>query len=133
MHRLDALLEILGPDWIAAVGSAMTITMLHLLSRWPDPHQVIRLGSARLALWLRRQSRDKWGAEQAEAIIQAAQATFRLWGHDGMDFGALAADIALEAQLAGAYQQSCPLGALCRGATFEVTAISGGTAMSVGP
>jgi ABC-2 type transport system permease protein len=33
----------------------------------------------------------------------------------------------------GAYQQSCPLGALCRGATFEVTAISGGTAMSVGP
>jgi hypothetical protein len=100
MHRLDALLEILGPDWIAAVGSAMTITMLHLLSRWPDPHQVIRLGRSRLALWLGRQSRGKWGAEQAEAIIQAAQATIRLWGHDGMDFGALAADIALEAQLA---------------------------------
>jgi transposase len=100
MHRLDALLEILGPDWIVAVGSAMTITMLHLLSRWPDPHQVIRLGRSRLALWLRRQSRGKWGAEQAEAIIQAAQATIRLWGHDGMDFGALAADIAMEAQLA---------------------------------
>ena len=61
MHRLDALLEILGPDWIAAVGSAMTITILHLLSRWPDPHQVIRLGRSRLALWLRRQSRGKWG------------------------------------------------------------------------
>lgn len=100
MHRLDALLEILGPDWIAAVGSAMTITIFHLLSRWPDPRQVIRLGRSRLMQWLRRQSRGKWGAKQADAIVNAAQATIRLWGQEGMDFGALAADIALEAELA---------------------------------
>ena len=100
MHRLDALLEILGPDWIAAVGSAMTITILHFLSRWPDPRQVIRLGRSRLTQWLHRQSRGQWGSEHADSIVKAAQATIRLWGHEGMDFEALAADIALEAELA---------------------------------
>lgn len=100
MHRLDAMLEILGPDWIAAVGSAMTITILHFLSRWPDPRQVIRLGRSRLTQWLHRQSRGKWGSEHADSIVKAAQATIRLWGQDGMDFEALAADIALEAELA---------------------------------
>lgn len=100
MHRLDALLEILGPDWIAAVGSAMTITILHFLSRWPDPRQVIRLGRSRLTQWLHRQSRGKWGSEQADSIVNAAHATISLWGNEGMDFEALAADIALEAELA---------------------------------
>lgn len=93
MHRLDALLEILGPDWIAAVGSAMTITILHFLSRWPDPRQLIRLGRSRLTQWLHRQSRGQCGSEQADSIVKAAHSTIRLWGHEGMDFEALSRPI----------------------------------------
>jgi len=99
-QRLDALLEILGPDWICALGTVMTATVLLFLTRWPDPQQVLRLGHKRLTDWLARQSRGMWGAQKAEAILNAAAATLRLWGTDGMDFAALAADIALEAELA---------------------------------
>ncbi|MGO9507421.1 MAG: IS110 family transposase, partial [Mycobacterium sp.] len=49
MARLDALLEILGPAWIAALGSDMTLTALRFLARYANPVQVKRLGKARLA------------------------------------------------------------------------------------
>jgi hypothetical protein len=35
MQRLDALLEILGPDWVAALGSDMTQTAFKFLAGWP--------------------------------------------------------------------------------------------------
>ena len=44
MARLDALLEILGPAWIAALGSDMTLTALRFLARYANPVQVKRLG-----------------------------------------------------------------------------------------
>lgn len=50
MQRLDALLEILGPDWVAALGSDMTQTAFKFLAGWANPHQVKRLGRARLAV-----------------------------------------------------------------------------------
>src|SRR6476661_2212132 len=52
MARLDALLEILGPAWIAALGSDMTLTALRFLARYANPVQVKRLGKARLAAFL---------------------------------------------------------------------------------
>jgi len=100
MQRLDALLEILGPDLFAALGSAMTITILHFLSRWPDPRQVLKLGKSRLSRWLYRQSHGKWGDAKAEMILSAARRALQLWGSTGIDFEALGADIALEADLA---------------------------------
>ena len=102
MARLDALLEILGPAWIAALGSDMTLTALRFLARYANPVQVKRLGKARLAAFFRRSSRQAWGDERAAAVIEAAQTTLRLWGPDGggLDFDALAADIAVEARLA---------------------------------
>ncbi len=100
MSRLDALLEILGPAWVAALGSDMSLTALRLLARYPHPGKVRKLGRARLAEFLRRSSRGAWHHERAAAILEAAEATLRLWGQDGMDFDALAADIAVEARLA---------------------------------
>lgn len=102
MARLDALLEILGPAWIAALGSDMTLTALRFLARYANPVQVKRLGKARLAAFFRRSSRQAWGEERAAAVIDAAETTLRLWGPDGggLDFDALAADIAVEARLA---------------------------------
>lgn len=45
MQRLDALLEILGPDWVAALGSDMTQTAFKFLAGWANPHQAQAVGS----------------------------------------------------------------------------------------
>jgi transposase len=100
MHRLDALLEILGPEWVQALGSRLTQTAFRFLVRWANPHQVKRLGRARLAHWFQRQTRKSWGDQHAAEVVAAAEATLALWGPDGLDYEALAADIAVEASLA---------------------------------
>ena len=56
----------------------MTSTVLMFLSRWSGPHQVLRLGRKRLKGLLARQSRGQGGARQAEAILNAANATLKL-------------------------------------------------------
>jgi hypothetical protein len=100
MARLDSLLEILGPGWIDALGTRMTQTTFKFLASYANPHQVKRLGAARLARWFQHHSRKAWGPERAGAIIAAAEATLAIWGNDGLDFEALAADIAAEASIA---------------------------------
>lgn len=100
VNRLDALLELLGPDWIAALGSDMTRTTFRFLAAYGNPHQVKRLGRARLARWFQRQTRKAWGPERAGKVVAAAEATLALWGPTGLDWDALAADIAVEATVA---------------------------------
>ena len=100
MHRLDALLEILGPGWTDALGTRMTQTAFRFLTTYANPHAVKRLGRARLARWFQRQTRKAWGHERADALVDAAEATLALWGPDGLDWDALAADIAVEATIA---------------------------------
>jgi hypothetical protein len=46
-QRLDAQLELLGPAWYDALGSNYGKAALALLSRYADPHSVVRLGHAR--------------------------------------------------------------------------------------
>jgi hypothetical protein len=75
MQRLDALLEILGPDWVAALGSDMTQTAFKFLAGWANPHQVKRLGRARLARWFQRETRKAWGERRADAVVSAARAS----------------------------------------------------------
>ncbi len=100
MHRLDSLLEILGPGWTDALGTRMTQTTFKFLAAYANPHQVKRLGRARLARWFQHHTRKAWGPERAAAVVAAAEATIALWGNDGLDFEALAADIAAEATIA---------------------------------
>jgi transposase len=100
MARMDALLEILGPGWVAALGSDLPITALRFCARYASPGRVRRLGPKRLAEFLSTSSRKAWGAERAAAVSIAADATWALWGPEGMDFEALAEDIAIEARLA---------------------------------
>lgn len=100
MHRLDSLLEILGPGWTDALGTRMTQTTFKFLAAYANPHQVKRLGRARLARWFQHHTRKAWGPERAAAVVAAAEATIALWGNDGLDFEALAADIAAEASIA---------------------------------
>lgn len=100
MHRLDALLEILGPEWVEALGSDMTQTAFKFLATYANPHQVKRMGRERLARWFQRETRKAWGPRRAEAVVHAAEATLALWGPEGLDYEELAADIAVEASLA---------------------------------
>jgi transposase len=102
LARLDALLEILGPAWHAAIGSDMaTRTVLKFLAAgYADPHVVRRLGRARLTRFCYRHSRGAWGQPHADALLGAAAETLELWSGEELDYPDLAEDIAIEARLA---------------------------------
>ncbi len=100
MARLDCLLEILGPDWIEALGSRMRDTTFKFLAAYANPHQVKRPRSSPPGPVVPAPHPQAWGPERARAIIAAAEATLALWGNDGLDYEALAADIAAEASIA---------------------------------
>ncbi len=100
MHRLDALLEIMGPWWVKALRTDMNKTALRFLSQYADPFEVKRLGRSRLTRFLHRHSRGRWGEREADLLREAAEETLALWGEDGIDFVALSEDIAIEARLA---------------------------------
>ena len=101
LARLDALLEILGPGWLHALGSdlANKTPLRFLAAGYACPHTVKRLGMARVARFLYRHSRGAWGEDKAAALLDAANETVALWSDD-LDFGELADDIALEARVA---------------------------------
>lgn len=100
LARLDALLELLGPAWHAALGADLANkTPLRFLAHYADPHQVRRLGRARLARFLHRHSRGAWGEAQADRLLAAAEETLALWAEE-LDYPDLADDIAIEARLA---------------------------------
>jgi len=101
LARLDALLEIMGPGWHAALGgdlAAMTV-LRFLAAGYADPDVVRRLGRARLTRFLYRHSRGMWGEARAGDLLAVAAETAALWD-DGLDHPALAEDIALEARMA---------------------------------
>jgi transposase len=99
--RIDALLEILGPQWHAAFDGelARTTPLRFLAAGYGDPYLVRRLGKARLTRFVHRHSHGKHDARYAQAIFDAAQETIELWGDD-LDYGELADDLAVEARLA---------------------------------
>jgi transposase len=101
LARLDALLEILGPDWHAAFSAdlANKTPLRFLAAGYADPHTVRRLGRARLARFLHRHSRGAFGEALADQILAAARASLDLWAED-LPFPDLAEDIAVEARLA---------------------------------
>lgn len=98
--RLDALIELLGPAWYDVLGSDFTRSGLAFLTRYANPHAVLRLGEARLTRFLQARSRGQYGPAPAKALIAAAKETIALWGPEGMDFAELGADIAIEAEQA---------------------------------
>lgn len=102
LARLDALLEILGPEWHQAFKADLgnKTPLRFLAAGYADPHTVRRLGRARLARFLHRHSRGAFGEALAEEILAAARASLDLWGEDDLSFPDLAEDIAVEARLA---------------------------------
>lgn len=101
LARLDALLEILGPDWHAAFAADLSnkTPLQFLAAGYADPHTVRRLGRARLARFVYRHSRGAFGEALADQILAAARASLDLW-QENISFPDLAEDIAVEARLA---------------------------------
>ena len=99
---MDALLEILGPAWHAAIGAdlANRTPLKFLAAGYADPHVVKRLGRTRLARFCYRHSRGAWGEPHADALLAAANQTLELWAGGELDYPDLAEDIAIEARLA---------------------------------
>ena len=101
LARLDALLEILGPHWHAALGSGLAhrTPLRFLVAGYADPLLVRRMGRSRLARFFYRHSRGAWGEAKADEILAAAHETLQLWDGE-LNYADLAEDIALEARLA---------------------------------
>jgi transposase len=99
LQRLDALLELLGPAWFDALGSAAGKTALVVLQRYSDPNVMIRLGRTRLTKLLISSSRGIWREAKADELLAAARESLALWSGGGLDFAELAEDIATEALL----------------------------------
>lgn len=97
--RLDALLELLGPDWLDLFGTvSYGKTAVAVLERYASPHALKKLGRSRLTKLLIRASRGAWREAKADEILAAANETLALWAAGGLDFDELAEDIALEAR-----------------------------------
>jgi len=102
LQRLDALLELLGPGWTAALATdpgKAALAVLAVLKRYADPHALQRLSRARLTRLLIRASRGAWREDKADALLAAARESLTLWSGGGIDFAELAEDIGVEARL----------------------------------
>lgn len=95
--RLDALLELLGPDWLVIFGTvSYGKAALAVLERYANPHALKKLGRSRLTKLLIRASRGNWREDKADELLEAAAETLALWAAGGLDFDELAEDIAIE-------------------------------------
>jgi transposase len=100
-QRLDALLELLGPAWADVLGTGdYGKAALAVLERYADPRALKRTGRNRLTAMLIRHSRGAFREAKADQLLAAADQTLQLWATGGLDFAALAEDIAGEARLA---------------------------------
>jgi transposase len=99
--RIDAYLEILGPEWHRALEGDLTkkSSLRFCAAGYTDPHLCRRIGRARLGRFLHHHSHGHFGDREAVRLLAAANETLALWG-DEIDYGELADDIALEARLA---------------------------------
>lgn len=141
-HRLDCLLELLGPGWADALGTGgYTKTALAVLERYADPRKLRRLGRSRLTKLLIKHSSGQWREDKAEQLLAAATETLELWhDSDGLDFAELAEDItsevrtirtitnelaAVDRRIAGLYEQADPGGIFRSGPAMATTSAAG--------
>lgn len=95
--RCDALLELLGPDWAGLFGDvSYGKTAVAVLERYASPTALKKLGQSRLTRLVIRSSRGHWREAKASEILAVADQTLELWAAGGLDFDALADDIAIE-------------------------------------
>ena len=101
--RLDALLELMGPEWNEVFGKvSYGKGAVAVLERYANPHALKKLGRSRLTKLLIRATRGQWREAKADEILAAADETLALWAAGGLDFDELADDISIEIRLIAA-------------------------------
>ena len=98
--RIDALLELLGRAGTKSWGPTTATPRCTCWPATPTPPTLIRLGPTRLARFLIRYSHGPVARAQGRRPDPVARESLPLWDREGMDFAALAADIAIEAEQA---------------------------------
>jgi transposase len=95
--RLDALLELMGPQWIGIFGEASyNKTAIAVLEKYANPYGLPKLGRSRLIKLMIRSSRGNIRDAKADELLEAGATTLELWAGGGLDFDELAADIEIE-------------------------------------
>ena len=78
---------------------------LEVLERWADPHELVKVGKARLTKVLAASSHGLHKSERAGEWLAAAHGALELYGeHPGVAFADLAAEVATEVRLLKAFQ-----------------------------
>lgn len=98
-QRLDAMLDLLGPRYVEALGIRGSKTSLEILERYGDPRSLRRLGLNRLTALVGRTSGGKWNGDHAARLLEAASEAINLWDGGGLDFAELAWDLASEVRV----------------------------------
>ena len=105
LNRLTALLELLGPGYLDALGGGLTTkTGQAVLSRYADPRKLLRTPAARLDQVVIESSRGRQGRPLAGQLRTAAREAVALYAGADIDFAELAADIEAEVRFIAAVQ-----------------------------
>jgi transposase len=79
---------------------------LAVLERWADPHDLIKVGKARLTRVIAAASHGNQKTERADEWLAAGHRSLELYGdHPGVAFADLAAEVATEVRLLGAIER----------------------------
>ena len=101
--RIKDLVRQLLP--ITPLTADLGVADLELLEHWADPHDLVKVGKARLTKILAANSHGLQKDERAEEWLAAAHGALELYGeHPGVAFADLAAEVATEVRLVKALQ-----------------------------
>jgi transposase len=96
--RIKDLVRQLLP--VTPLNGDLGLADLAVLERWADPHDLVKLGKARLTKVVVAASNNHQKAERADEWLAAAHAALELYGeHPGVAFADLAAEVATEVRL----------------------------------
>lgn len=74
-NRIESLVVRFFPEYLKVMNGLRSKSSLYLLSRFPLPSQLMRLGKKRLTKHLRKISRGQLAEQKAEQLLQAAKQT----------------------------------------------------------
>lgn len=74
-NQLQKLIFVVFPEFLQVMKDVKTKTALYLLSHYPRPEDIVRLGVKSLSEILKKISRGKLGKEGAEALYEAARSS----------------------------------------------------------
>jgi transposase len=99
-QRVRSTLHHAMPGMNDVLGEQLGKAAMALLGRYGSPKAMMRLGKARIAALLIKNSRGAWREAKAEQVLAVARSAIELWDRlEGCDFDEIAEDLACEARI----------------------------------